>query len=111
MVSQRGPGSESARLLAVCLEGLRENSATNPGVSKMYNTINRVMDRLGVRLEGSEIDSEAYQMANDELDLTAIIRSFGAEHPLGSNDLIQDMSNGFDQSPLDNLYGFLGFTG
>lgn len=73
MVAQRGPGSESARLLGVCLEGLRENSATNPGVKKMYSTINRVMERLGVHLDGNGSDFVA-NMPNSELDITAIIR-------------------------------------
>lgn len=75
MVAQQGRQSESARLLEICLEGLRENSATNPGVGRMYRTITRVMERLGVHNNGSEASGSVSAMLSDELDMSAIIRS------------------------------------
>lgn len=43
-------------------------------MKKMYSTINRVMERLGVQLDGNGSDFVA-NMPNSELDISAIIRS------------------------------------
>jgi hypothetical protein len=58
MAAQRGSQSEAARLLTVCIEALEENSGTNPGVRRMFGTINALMERLNVSLPGrSELTS------------------------------------------------------
>jgi hypothetical protein len=55
IAAQRRPSPTSASVqgdalgqLAVCLEGLKDNAATNPGVRKMRSTIQTLMQRLGV---------------------------------------------------------------
>ena len=50
MAAQGGTQSEASRLLAVCLENLQENSATNPGVRKMHGIICTLMEKLKVHL-------------------------------------------------------------
>ncbi|KAL7420955.1 hypothetical protein Q5752_004909 [Cryptotrichosporon argae] len=116
MAAQRGPQSEAGRLLSVCLEALQENAATNPGVRKMYATVCSLMVRLGVHLDVGSSVSENTALPSD-LDLDAIIRSFGT-NPLPEpgglavselGDAASAWTLGHDQLALDNLYGFLGF--
>lgn len=97
IAAQRGIQSEAARLLLVCLDGLRENAATNPGVKKMYTTVSGLMERLNVDLPSPStievpavipVDGKLRQktciaavqltsaavLSDDALDLEAIIR-------------------------------------
>lgn len=98
IAAQRGIQSEAARLLLVCLDGLRENAATNPGVKKMYTTVSGLMERLNVDLPSPStievpavfpVDGQLRQkktciaavqltstavLSDDALDLEAIIR-------------------------------------
>jgi len=65
--------SEANQLLQACIEGLGENSATNPGVMKMYQSISGLMAKLGVS-EGMAEQPSSGQAVDHGLDLDAIIR-------------------------------------
>jgi hypothetical protein len=56
IAAQRGTRCEAARLLETCLQALKENSATNPGVEKMYGVICKVMNRLNVVLTPVDLE-------------------------------------------------------
>lgn len=60
----------------VCLDALKENSATNPGVNKMYQSIMTLMARLHVSQDsgGGDVPTSNMSMLTEELDLDAIIR-------------------------------------
>ncbi len=63
--AQRGSQSEAGNLLSICLEGLKENSLTNTGVSKMYDIIRGLMRKLGVVLphllpEGNHLQGDEH---------------------------------------------------
>lgn len=86
IAAQRTRSSEANHLLQSCIEGLGENSATNPGVMKMYQSISGLMTKLGitpiadgnqttptVEVRDNHSDQTQGQL-NDGLDLDAIIR-------------------------------------
>jgi len=77
IAAQRTLNSEANQLLQACIEGLGENSATNPGVMKMYQSISGLMSKLGVS-EDTNARSTSSQIMDHGmdpgLDLDAIIR-------------------------------------
>lgn len=86
IAAQRARSSEANHLLQTCIEGLGENSATNPGVMKMYQSISGLMTKLGVALRDSnQAATPSVDLSEDQvqasgsldtgLDLDAIIRS------------------------------------
>jgi hypothetical protein len=64
----------------VCIDALRENSATNPGVGKMFNTIQSLMTRLQVSLGtptsmmGLQESPSQQSLFSEDIDIAAIIR-------------------------------------
>lgn len=86
IAAQRTRSSEANHLLQSCIEGLGENSATNPGVMKMYQSISGLMTKLGITPIADDnqttpiVDLRDHQnvqvqgQPNDGLDLDAIIR-------------------------------------
>jgi hypothetical protein len=78
IAAQRGSPSNSASLLDVCLEALKDNSATNPGVKKMYQSIMTLMTRLNVNQQqdgaGNSANAGGSNPMTEELDIDAIIR-------------------------------------
>ena len=51
--------SEAARSLAVCMEALEENAGTNTGVRKMFATITRLREKLGVNVQESSKQTQS----------------------------------------------------
>ena len=77
IAAQRTLHSEANHLLQACIEGLGENSATNPGVMKMYQSISGLMSKLGVSEDTTarSVSSQVMDHGMDPgLDLDAIIR-------------------------------------
>ena len=77
IAAQRTLHSEANQLLQACIEGLGENSATNPGVMKMYQSISGLMSKLGVSEDTTarSVSSQVMDHGMDPgLDLDAIIR-------------------------------------
>jgi hypothetical protein len=68
-------------LVGVCLKALEDNSATNPGVKKMYQSIMSLMSRLGVEVEEAHPADGLLSMTTSwsDVDLDAIIRSVPRE--------------------------------
>ena len=88
IAAQRTLHSEANQLLQACIEGLGENSATNPGVMKMYQSISGLMSKLGVSEDTTarSVSSQVMDHGMDPgLDLDAIIRFVD-----GTNDLHAD---------------------
>jgi hypothetical protein len=74
IAAQRTLASEANQLLQTCIEGLGENSATNPGVMKMYQSISGLMTKLGVSDGMNESREQVHDVMDHGLDLDAIIR-------------------------------------
>lgn len=116
IAAQRGSGSEAARLLLICLEAFKENAGTNPGVRKMYDTIVRLMDQLGVSLpspSAMDLLGPSEEFTLPDVDLQAIISSFGGNMPLQAAEYggvgFGELGEAHPQPQLqDILYGFLG---
>lgn len=83
IAAQRTRTSEANHLLHSCIEGLGENTATNPGVMRMYQSISGLMTKLGVTF-GDNQTTPSFELHDEQpqtqgsmeggLDLDAIIR-------------------------------------
>lgn len=85
IAAQRARSSEANHLLQTCIEGLSENSATNPGVMKMYQSVSGLMTKLGVTTlhdnhstssmsVPDDRNNQTQASLDDALDIDAIIR-------------------------------------
>jgi hypothetical protein len=134
VASQGRADSDAHRYLAVCLDGLEQNSHVNVGLRAANSRIHGLMEKLGVSMEGEEVgqsrsSSSPRSQFDDEvgispgdLDLDAIIRSFDFPLPQMENIGGSWSSSGFEAPQLatlpdpwwpeqDNLTGLQAFFG